>query len=680
MRWLAVFAFLLSAPAAQANTVSVISGEHDTFSRLVLRLPAEGDWQLGRTATGYALKIGLTDLRYDVSQVFDLIPRDRLSGIFTDPVTGDLQLRVACDCHAIPFSLDAQTLVIDLRDGPPPATSSFELTLAGEPMLPLQAKVTPRPRQDTPPQSVGQGYDWLADPRPAPAPVLAPLILPKLAAQDFAELQQALVTQMAEGAARGVVVLALPPGIEKMPPAQPVPDAAQLRVTDTAGLRVVRQRSSPETMQADGAECVADERLNLAQWGQIADVPGQLARARIDLVGEFDVPDPAAVVGQVRLYLFLGFGAEAAALMLDMPPDDQDAPLWSAMAQVIDGDAVSSPVFDGMAQCDSFAALWSLLAAAPERVEKPNLASLQRAFSALPRHLRLTLGPRITERLLALDQPAAVQGILGAMGRGATATEAASLLVESGLDLHTGAVDDAVANAEAALEEGGIASPAALIAVVRGKIAAGSEIDPSIVVSLEAMLQEHAGTAIAADLTDARNLALIGSGQFAAAHAQNAGALPPAFWDVLARKGTDDEVLHYAFVVPESAVSPVAAGTFAQRLQDLGFVTAADDWAALARDGADDSRNDSAASRLSVDGAALVQDVDLPDAARLRLWQQDWAAIATSDADPWKDLAAQVALPPTTAAEPALAKATRLVEGSKTTRALIAGLLQSPGE
>jgi hypothetical protein len=675
MKWLAVCAFLLFAPGAQANTVSVISGEHDTFSRLVLRLPVQSDWQLGRTATGYALKIGLNDLRYDVSKVFDLIPRDRLSGIFTDPNSGDLQLRVQCDCHAIPFSLDAQTLVIDLRDGPPPATSSFELTLAGDPMPPLQPKVTSRPRQDTSPQFVGQGYDWLADPRPAPAPVSAPMILPALPAQDFAELQQVLVAQMAEGAARGVVNLALPTGTEDMTPAQPISDAVQLRVTDTAGLRVARQRRLPDAMLADGAECIADERLNLAEWGQMTDVPGQLARARLGLVGEFDLPDPAVVARQVRLYLFLGFGAEATALMRDMPADDDDAILWAVMAQVIDDEAVSSPAFDGMAQCDSFAALWSLLAVSPDRVEMPNAAALQRAFSALPRHLRLTLGPRITERLLALGQPTAVQGILDAMGRGATGTEAANLLVESGLDLHTGDVDDAIANAEAALEKGGLASPAALIALVKGKIAAGSDIEPSIVVSLDAMLAEHAGTEIAADLTDARNLALIGSGQFESVHVQREGALPSAFWDVLARRGTDDEVLHYAFVVPESAVSAAAADRFAQRLRALGFASAADDWAALAGDVADGS----AALGLPVGEGGLVQDVDPRDGSRVRLWQQDWAAIAASDADPWKDVAMQVALPPAPAAEPPLANAARLVDRSRTTRALIQGLLQSPG-
>ncbi len=661
MKWWAVIFFLLLAPLAQANTVAVVSGEHDTFSRLVLTLPAQGDWQLGRTDTGYALKIGLDDLRYDVSKVFDLIPRDRLSGIFTDPVTGDLQLRMSCDCHAMPFSLDAQTLVIDLRDGPPPATSSFELTLSGDLMPPLQAKTPPRPRQDVRPQANGPGYDWLA--QPAPAVVVTPPPLPMLPVRDFADLQQVLVEQMAEGAARGVVDLALAPETVAPGPSQPMPDATPLRLTNVAGLRVAGSRPPAEMMQADGASCIADDRLNLAEWGQVADVPGQVARARLGLVGEFDVPDGQVVATQVRLYLYLGFGAEAAALLSAMPPNDSDTPMWSAMAQVIDAETVSSPAFDGMVQCDSAAALWSLLAASPDATDLPNIPALQRAFSALPRHLRLALGPRVTDRLLALDQPGAVQGIVDAMDRGATMTVAATLLVESDLDLHTGAVDDAMVNAEAALNEGGIAAPAALVALVRAKIAAGVEIDPTVVVAIEAMIDEHADSAIAADLADARQLALIGSGQFAALRSENDGSVPLVFWDVMAERGTDDDLLQFAFVVPETKVSTMAAEVIAQRLMNLGFPDAAHAWHA-----------GTAATPTAEQGTTQADVAD--DASRARRWQQDWAAIAATDGDPWQGLASQVASAPAPA-QPPLAEATVLVEGSKTTRALIEGLLQS---
>ncbi|NBO21631.1 MAG: hypothetical protein EBU97_06855, partial [Rhodobacteraceae bacterium] len=43
------------APPDAAPVVTVVSGEHKGFSRLVLRLGGLRDWRLGRTAAGYEL-------------------------------------------------------------------------------------------------------------------------------------------------------------------------------------------------------------------------------------------------------------------------------------------------------------------------------------------------------------------------------------------------------------------------------------------------------------------------------------------------------------------------------------------------------------------------------------------------------------------------------------------------
>ena len=69
MRWL--FLLLLMAVPAWAETITVASGEHSGYSRLVLPLPAGSDWQVGRTAAGYELAVSGNDLRFDVSKVFD---------------------------------------------------------------------------------------------------------------------------------------------------------------------------------------------------------------------------------------------------------------------------------------------------------------------------------------------------------------------------------------------------------------------------------------------------------------------------------------------------------------------------------------------------------------------------------------------------------------------------------
>jgi hypothetical protein len=668
MKWLGLVSLILSGPAAYAETVRVVSGEHADFSRLVVTLPQARNWTFGRTAQGYELALGANDQRYDVSQVFDLIPRDRLTGIHTDPETGHLQLTIGCACHAIPFSLDENTIVIDLHNGPAPATSSFEVSLQGDALPALQGKERPRPRARQNPRA--QAYDWLSMPQ-APINAAAPMV-PVFAQTTTRPLQDALVQQLADGATRGVVDLALPPAGASGVMAQPFPDDAQVRLAPAPGLRIAGQA---DAMQPDGARCISDDQIDIAQWGTTTDVLTQLASARASLVGEFDTPNQEALSDHIRLYLFLGFGAEALALMAAMPPDHEDAPIWAAVASLTDADVTDGTAFDGMAQCDSFAALWALLAGPVQ----PNTTAVQRAFSALPAHLRTHLGPRVVERLLALGQAAAAQNIIAAMGRGATTADSATLLAHAALDLHDGAAEQAVAKAEMALAEGGITTPAALVALVNAQIAADQVIDPSVATALAAMQIEFANDVMAPDLAAAHQLALIGSGQYAAAMALDKTAVPAAFWAILATRGTDDDVLQFAFDPPAAEIPAANALVVAKRLQRMGFTDAAQGW----RDRAgivpaDDTTLQPTAETASAPAAVLARDIVTVDDPRPDRWQQNWSAVAGHEDGPWSALAAQIAPAGTPAqTEPPLAAAGRLVDDSKVTRDLVGQLLQS---
>jgi hypothetical protein len=662
MRWLAATVLVWLATVAGAETIKVSSGEHADFSRLVLAVPTDSAWRLGRTEGGYELDLGQADTRFDLSTVFDLIPRDRLAGIFADPVTGNLRLTVRCACHAIPFSLDARTLVIDLRDGPPPDSSSFEISLDGEAVTPLQGRGTARPRPRQAPAIAEFAWLRIPDLRLLPTPAIPP-VLPE--PQQVA-LRETLVEQLAEGAARGVVDLALPSAPGPVTGSLPLPDGSPLRVGSTPGLQVGPMTREPVTLQADGAACIDDDRLNIAAWGATADVPGQLGRARAALVGEFDVPRDDAVADQVRLYLFLGFGAETLALLSAMPQPDDDAPIWRVMAALIDGSPDAGTAFDGMARCDGAAALWALLAAPVDDTTVPDIAAVQRTFSALPSHLRTLIGPQIVDRLLARGQRNAAQGITDAMGRGAVIADPVTLLAEADLDMMDGAPHEALAKADSARAAGGISAPAAMIAQVRAQIAAGDEIDPSVAEALDAFRAEYQGQDIAPDLAEAHQLALIGSGQFGAALSDAAADVPIAFWAVIATRGSDDDILQFAFVAPaevgEAISSPVAT-QIGNRLLTLGFPDAAAAWVALGVPAPDVV----AEGHQGADGDA---------AARALRWEQNWAEVAAADNGPWQELAVQLSGPPPTA-QPPLAHATELVEASEATRGLIDALMQA---
>jgi hypothetical protein len=109
-------AFLASGEA-RAQTVVARSGEHDGFSRLVMRLPDGADWSLTQSGRSATLNIGAPNVVYDTSRVFDLIPRDRLAAIRQTAPGQPLRMDLGCNCEIRSYVLSNGYLVIDIRDG-----------------------------------------------------------------------------------------------------------------------------------------------------------------------------------------------------------------------------------------------------------------------------------------------------------------------------------------------------------------------------------------------------------------------------------------------------------------------------------------------------------------------------------------------------------------------------------
>jgi hypothetical protein len=328
-------------------------------------------------------------------------------------------------------------------------------------------------------------------------------------------------------------------------------------------------------------------------------------------------------------------------------------------------------VFAGMEGCDTAAAMWAILAASPAEKGAANMAAVARTFSALPAHLRLSLGPPLVDRLLARNAASTVRVITDAMGRGRAEAAPETLLAEAELDLENGHAGAATNRAETALAAGGPSAAKAMVTLVEARTAAGAPIDPEVTAALAAMLAEHQNDPLAADLSRAYQLALAGSGQFELAFASaHDGRVAPEVWQRLAMDGTDDDVLLFASAPPPFPVPSEAAVLLAGRLQGLGFNDLSAAW--------------HLAQTPSAEGADPTQqpersaDVAPPD--RSDRWQQNWGAVAGSDDGAWTALAQRVTAVGATASDAGpLAEATRLVGESAATRALI-GQLLPPGD
>lgn len=724
---------LLYPISARAQTARVISGEHADFTRLVIELPTGADWRLGRTDSGYALAVtGATQPRYDLTGVWDRIPRTRLKALWANPEDGMLTLDLACACHAFPFEFRPGMVVIDLREGPAPKGSAFELALDGSTKPALVASPVSRP--EAPPKdaatNTAPAYDWLEE--VAPPTVVRkgnpglPVPLPTgLVSLD--PLRDALLAELSRSAAAGMIEMTLPPrqsgatentaevSAEALP-------WSRIVIGEVPGVAAGSELQGKDSMLADGSACIPDASLSVASWGNDQLVALQIADARAGLIGEFDVPDKVAMKRTVRQHLFLGFGAEALQYLalIEAPSQDVDLQLYAGLARIIDGIADPSSPFRGMLTCDTSAALWSaLLYAQLPTGSGVNVPAILRGFAALPPHLRQYLGPKLAERFLARGDVDAARMVRDATARVPGIPAGATDLLDAQLGLGEGRTGDAALSAQAALDGGGAVGMEAAPALVEANFRKMEPIGPELLTTVTSYLAEAVGTDKELVLRRAHVLALALAGQPAEAllALDQAPETEADLWQVIAARATDEQLLTVAVLAPGTPRPQAADATvlaMAGRLADLGFADAALVWlGAIAADADPEVRLLAARAELARGDAraarALVSDLKSPDALeiyakaltrlgeispageawrsagfadealRLSIWERDWTAVSLGAVGPWKD-AALLAVSAETATPPPdglLAQGAALVDASAEARKRITDLLGS---
>lgn len=730
--------FVAATAASAQTTVTVQSGEHDGFTRLALTFGAEVAWEVTRSAQGYVLSVDAPGLRYDLSRVYQRISRQRLSAVWTDPESGQLQLNVACACHALPFEYRPGILVIDLRDGPPPPGSAFERGPDGERMAALtqRAPVRPRVRPDiSAPYRMGvrNGYDWIAlaigTPQPAGTEIEAPLPAPfreeeiaALLGEGTADLRRALLYDLARGAAEGAVDLTLvPPDLDEVSPE----DLDQVKIHQADALAQMIGLTTGDAaakMTDEGEVCIGDEALEISDWGDPRPVAQAIGPLTAGLYGEFDRVDTEAAGRAIRYLLSLGFGAEAAGMIRALGMPAEEAQIWATMARVLDGDPDPEGAFAGMAACNTAAALWSVLAT-PEvpQDEQVNAAAVLRSFSALPPHLRRHLGAALADRMLTRGDTSSVRMVLQAMERTPGEPAPGTTLVGAGLDAANGETPDL--DALSALRSAtGPEGARAAVALIRAALAAGSPVAPDLIAETEARVTEFSGTPDEAVLRQALAEAHASQGNFDRAFdlapPDSPGGVP--VWAALADRG-ETEALMARAILPSPAARPVlppaVRQALARRLIDTGFAEAALIWTGAAAAGgsavpismdradrllsaeaellrrnpngalrqleglegdAEDALRLQALIALNDERAATLAAVLGDDATEAVLGRRegDWSKVAETGPEPWRRAAAHAGY--SVAAEaPPLAQSRALLESSAAARADLSALLEA---
>lgn len=124
MRFLvAILLLCLVADPVAAKTINIKSGEHGTFTRLVLYLPEDAEWQVQQDKR--TVSVLFPGRRYDafLDRVFFKITRDRIGQVTALPSEGRINVLLNCDCVATAFEYRPRIVVLDVA---PQAQSDAE--------------------------------------------------------------------------------------------------------------------------------------------------------------------------------------------------------------------------------------------------------------------------------------------------------------------------------------------------------------------------------------------------------------------------------------------------------------------------------------------------------------------------------------------------------------------------
>jgi hypothetical protein len=116
-----VVLFLSASPLVAQQVVSVSSGEHGAFTRLVLKVDPEKEWELVEERGLATIRFPDQSLSFSTARIYNRISADRILAVrdASTETGSELRLDLACKCEVQSSAFNGNYIVIDVFDGPP---------------------------------------------------------------------------------------------------------------------------------------------------------------------------------------------------------------------------------------------------------------------------------------------------------------------------------------------------------------------------------------------------------------------------------------------------------------------------------------------------------------------------------------------------------------------------------
>lgn len=595
-RWLVVLLIAISPLAAKAQQVTVRSGDHEDFTRLVFNLPSRVEWSIEPETNGVLVRFGTRGLSFETGTVFERIQRDRLADIEADSDTQSVTLRFACNCEAKGFWFRRSMLVIDVapKDDREPDKPLKEQGTRDQLALQLPMRGT-SPARDLVHEAIG----FNASEGDAEAHLASPL----MRGADLVESRDRLLREFSRATSQGLLSpkrsqprrIDRDNEVDNSASTETEPIAPEPGVPDpTSNLNINAQTSIDRDfldaleVDADAGlsnRCLDGKLLDVASWGTEQPFWEQIGPLRAQMTIEFDRIDERAVRQLAEVYLFFGFGAEAREIAALLPQGQLKTRIYKALAEIMNAGSAEGSILANQLDCDAPGAMWSALShpelPAHARLDKD---AILRAFSALPPHLRKHLGPILSARLLAAGHTRQSAAIVRILDRNDATMTPEATMVAADLQAENGEPEAAEENLGTVVEANGEVSPEALAKQIDSRIARGGQVSPDLAQLASAYAYEHAGTELGNKLARSHVLALGASGAFDDAFSEldrlEADAISPLddiradLTDRLASHGAPVDILRHVLsgkTAQPDTLSQESALSLATHLLEAGF-------------------------------------------------------------------------------------------------------------
>lgn len=374
----------------------------------------------------------------------------------------------------------------------------------------------------------------------APAAVAPPKKAASAAPADgdvaavVAEAQRRLLEQLTRAAEQGLVDFRKPDASDPAAPAphsaedgedqvadshvddeQAAPDAApdpvasagddaNAVVDDPSGwgsqiqITSVLQKDARSHEKRENPACIPDSRLTLPVIESAKNPTEAIAEHRRALLAEFDEANSVAATNLARVYVALGFGAEAISVVESLEVPVRSAPLLRDMGYVVDGFAyLPDGPLAGARACGGQIGIWRLAAPDSDGEEVNEgldaAAKLAEAMGSIAPPLRQLLGPGVLTALVTAERLDAARQLVAVLERApGPGSDAYDLAVAK-----FNAADGRAAVADAVLRElvGG-SSPAAAEAtalLVERLLSRGASVDEDLIAATAATALTYRG-------------------------------------------------------------------------------------------------------------------------------------------------------------------------------------------